>query len=162
VLVSMIEDAETGDHIATEVRPVAADDIRSLGAGWRFDWRAEVERAEVFKLLDPAAPQAILGLMALRRQLNYIEVTLLESHPQHVGKAKRFRGIAGSFFAFAVQLSFAIGAEGFIAIDAKSELIEHYRRVYGFERVGKSQRMILTTGAAARLIEQYGGRRTNA
>jgi hypothetical protein len=35
----MIEDATTGDRIATEVKPVVADDIRSLGAGWRFDWR---------------------------------------------------------------------------------------------------------------------------
>jgi hypothetical protein len=34
----------------------------------------------------------------------------------------------------------------------------HYQRVYGFERLGQSQRMILTTEAAARLIGQYGGR----
>jgi hypothetical protein len=46
-------------------------------------------------------------------------------------------------------------------IDAKSELVEHYQRVYGFARLGNSQRMILTTGAAARLIDQYGGRRPN-
>jgi hypothetical protein len=69
-----------------------------------------------------------------------------------------FRGIPGSLLAFAAQLSFAIGGEGFIAIDAKNELIEHYQRVYGFERLGHSQRMILTTGAAARLISRYGGR----
>jgi len=37
-------------------------------------------------------------------------------------------------------------------------LIEHYQRVYGFDRLGHSQRMILTTGAAARLISRYGGR----
>ena len=61
-------------------------------------------------------------------------------------------------FAFAARLSFEIGGDGFIAIDAKTELIEHYQRAYGFERLGHSQRMILTTGAAARLIDQYGGR----
>ena len=129
-----------------------------MGPGWRFDWRDAVESVEVFKLIDPAAPDAILGLLALRRHENYVEVTLLESHPQNVGRTKRFRGIAGSLFAFAAQLSFAIGGEGFIAIDAKTELIEHFQRVYGFERLGHSQRMILTTGAAARLIGQYGGR----
>jgi hypothetical protein len=36
--------------------------------------------------------------------------------------------------------------------------IEHDQRVYGFERLGRSQRMILTSGPAARLISQYGGR----
>ena len=158
----MIEDAETGDCITTEVLPVVAGDIRTLGPGWKFDWRAEVKRVEVFKLIQLAAPEAILGLMALRRHPNYVEVTLLESHPQHVGKAKRFLGIAGSLLAFAAQLSFVNGGEGFIAIDAKNELIEHYQQVYGFERLGKSQRLILATEAAARLIEKYVGRHPNA
>jgi hypothetical protein len=85
-------------------------------------------------------------------------VTLLESHPQNVGRTKKFRGIAGSLFAFAVQLSFELGGDRFIAIDAKTELLEHYQLTYGFERLGHSQRMILTTGAAARLIGRYGGR----
>src|SRR5207244_5236604 len=111
--------------------PGRPDDVRELGAGWRFDWRAAVESAQVFKLIDPAAPDAILGLLALRRHENYVEVTLLESHPQNVGRTKRFRGIPGSLFAFAAQLSFAIGGEGFIAIDAKTELIEHFQPVYG-------------------------------
>jgi len=154
----MIEDVETGRLIATDVRPVEADDLLRLGPGWRFDWRAAVEGIEVFKLIDPGAPDAIQGLLALKRHKNYVEVTLLESHPQNVGRTKRFRGIPGCLFAFAARLSIEIGGEGFIAIDAKTELIEHYQRVYGFERLGQSQRMILTTGAAARLIGQYGGR----
>ena len=154
----MIEHIETGRIITTDVRPVEAGDFQRLGPGWRFNWRDAVETMEVFKLVDPAAPDAILGLLALRRHENYVEVTLLESDPRDVGRSKRFRGIPGSLFAFAAQLSFAIGGEGFIAIDAKTELIEHYQRVYGFDRLGHSQRMILTTAAAARLIEQYGGR----
>ena len=72
----------------------------------------------------------ILGLLALRRHENYVEdLTLLESDPRDVGRSKRFRGIPGSLFAFAAQLSFEIGGEGFIAIDARTELIEHYPRV---------------------------------
>jgi len=108
-----------------------------------------------------AAPDEIVGLVALRRRENHVEVILLESHPRHVGRTKRFWGIAGSLFAFAAQLSFDLGGEGFVAIDAKSGLIEHYQRTYGFKRVGSSQRMILSTEAAARLISQYGGRPTH-
>jgi len=123
----MIEDVETGRLIATDVRPVEADDLLRLGPGWRFDWRAAVEGIEVFKLIDPGAPDAIQGLLALKRHKNYVEVTLLESHPQNVGRTKRFRGIPGCLFAFAARLSIEIGGEGFIAIDAKTELIEHYQ-----------------------------------
>jgi hypothetical protein len=94
----------------------------------------------------------------LRRHENYVEVTLLESHPENIGQSKRFRGIPGSLFAFAARLSFELGGEGFISIDAKTGLMQHLRDHYGFVNVGHSQRMILTTGAAARLIEIYGGR----
>jgi hypothetical protein len=154
----MIEEVKTGRIVTTDVRPVEPADFQHRGLSWRFDWRTAVESEEVFKLIDPAVPDSILGLVALRRHENYVEVTLLESHPQNVGRTKRFRGIPGSLFAFAAQISFAIGGEGFIAIEAKTELIAHYQRAYGFERVGHSQRMILTTEAASRLIVQYGGR----
>jgi hypothetical protein len=157
-IVGMIEDVETDHLIATEVRPVEPDDFQRLGTGWRFNWRVAAVGAEVFKLIDPEFPDAILGLLALRRYEVYVEVTLLESHPQHVGKTKRLRGIPGSLFAFAAQLSFAAGGDGFIAIDAKTGLIEHYHLHYGFERVGNSQRIVLASKAAAILISKYGRR----
>ncbi len=157
----MIEDVETGGLIHTDVRPVEPGDFLRLGLGWTFDWRAAVESQEIFKLIVPTAQESILGLLALKRHRSFVEVTLLESNPQSVGRTKRFRGIPGNLFAFAAQLSFSIGGEGFIAIVSKTELIEHYQRVYGFERVAQSQRMILTTVGAARLIAQYSGRQTH-
>ncbi len=86
----------------------------------------------------------------------YVEVTLLESRPRDVGRPKSVRGIAGSLLAFAAQLSFSLGGEGFVIIDAKTELIEHYQSTYGFQRIGHTQRMVLATGAAATLITQFG------
>jgi hypothetical protein len=154
----MIEEVATGRVIATEVHPVERADFQRLGSGWRFDWRTALESMEVFKLIDPTAPGAILGLLALRRFASYVEVTLMESHSQNVGRAKRFRGIAGSLLAFAAELSFKIGGDGFLVLDAKTELLEHYERTYGFQRIGHSQRMVLATGAAVKLIGEYGGR----
>jgi hypothetical protein len=151
----VIEDVFTGRIIRAEVRPVDAADLRRLGAGWRFDWRSDVLDREVFKLVDPKTAQTILGLVALKRCDGYVEVTLLESHPSNVGRTKRFRGIPGSLFAFAAKLSFEHGGGGFLVMDAKSELLEHYQRMYGFERVGRSQRMVLTTAGAMRLIAEY-------
>jgi hypothetical protein len=160
--IGRIKDVETHDLIATEVGPVEPDDLRDLAPDWKFDWRSAVAGIEVFKLIDPTAADAILGLLAIRRHDNYVEVTLLESLPGSVGRTKKFVGIPGSLFAFAAQLSFAIGGEGFIAIEAKTNLIEHFRSLYGFERVGQSQRMILDTESAANLISQFGGRTTDA
>jgi hypothetical protein len=153
----MIEDVETHRFIATEVRPAGQDDLRHLGPGWKFDWRAEVAVAEVFKLVDPRASDAILGLLGLRRCTNYVEVPHLESHPRYVGKSKKLRGIPGSLLAYAARLSFAIGRDGFISIDAKTNLIEHFQKDYGFQRIGQSQRMFLDSEAAAKLISQYEG-----
>lgn len=153
----MVDDSETDRPIVTDVRPIEPEDFARLGPGWRFDWRDAVESAEVFKLIDHNAPDLILGLMGLKRHDHYVEVTLLESHPRSIGKAKKFRGVPGRLFAFAARLSFAIGGAGFIVIDAKTELIDHFERVYGFERIGRSQRMILTTAGAVRLIARYEG-----
>ena len=88
----------------------------------------------------------------MMRRGNFVEVTLLESHPLQVGRAKRFRGIAGSLLAFAALLSREIGGDGFVAMEAKTGLIEHYRDTYGFKRIGNSLRMFLDDLAAAKLI----------
>lgn len=157
----MIEDVETGRFLMTVVLPVEPNDFRRLGPGWRFDWRVAVEDSEVFKLVDPTESGVVLGLLGLRRHVDHVEVILLESHPRNVGKTKKYKGIPGSLLAFAAQLSFAIGGEGFLAIDAKTELIEHYRDSYGFDRIGRGSRMVLTTANAARLIERHVGRPTS-
>lgn len=156
----MIEDVQSGRLIQTVVQPVERGELQDLGSGWRFDWLAEAAKGEangkVFKLIDPEKPDVVLGLMALRPCTNYLEVTLLENNPENVGSNRHFRGIAGSLLAFAAQLSFQLGGEGFIAIDAKTELIEHYHSTYGFVRLGSSHRMVLGTRHAAKLIEVYG------
>lgn len=156
----MIEDIETGRFLETEVLPAGPKDLRHPGRNWRFDWRAAAKDSEVFKLVDPANPETVLGLLGLRRHSDHVEVTLLESDPRHVGKAKKYRGIPGGLLAFAAQLSFANGSGGYLAMTAKTELVEHYRDVYGFEKIGRGGRMVLDTVNAAKLIGQYAGRPT--
>ncbi len=43
-------------------------EVNELGPEWRLDWRSAVDHTEVFKLIDPATPDTIFGLMALVRQ----------------------------------------------------------------------------------------------
>lgn len=95
--------------------------------------------------------------MPLQRLEGFVRVQLLESSIPHVGSDKLWRAIAGSLLAFAAQLSFNLGFEGFLDLSAKTHLIEHYRNEYGFEQIGRTQKMILTPRAAANLILVYNG-----
>jgi hypothetical protein len=151
----MIREIATGKWIAVSVEPVEAADVRNLGTGWEFDWLTEIGRAEVFKLIDPAAPKAIYGLIALARRQDHVEVTLLESSPENVGADKRFERIPGCLLSYAVRLSLSLQFEGCLALESKTDLIDHYENKYGFSRLGHSSRMLLMPGAAARLLAEY-------
>jgi hypothetical protein len=54
-------------------------------------------------------------------------IHLLESAPHNVGQNKVYRGVAANLFAFACARSFALKFEGYVAFEAKSALIEHYK-----------------------------------
>lgn len=150
-----VEEIATGRRLEVVTRPVDARDLQGLGRGWRFDWRAEIRRAEVFKLVAKGSPRAVLGLVSLIRREDHVEVTLLEIGPDDVGAGKRFDRIAGRLLAAAVRLSLALGFDGCLALDAKTRLIETFEGGYGFTRLRQSHRMLLEPPAAARLLARY-------
>ena len=157
----MIREIATGEWIAITVEPVRVEDLRNLEGAWKFDWWTETERAEVFKLIDPGSPKAIYGLIALARRQDHVEVTLLETSLENVGSDKRFERIAGCLLAYAVRLSLSLHFDGCLALESKTDLIDHYEKKYGFSRVGHSSRMLLMPGAAARLVAEYERRVVN-
>lgn len=79
----------------------------------------------------------------------------LECSPSNIGRDKMYRGIAGSLLGFAAELSLSRGVDGFVKLMAKTELIAHYRKTYGFSQLGRSQWMILYPEAAAKLISAF-------
>lgn len=99
---------------------------RSDLAFWRFDWVTEsgrVHREVVSLVVDGSC--AIQGLTSLEPAEGFVLVHLLESAPHNVGQNKLFRGVAGNLFAFACARSFALTFDGYVAFEAKTELIEH-------------------------------------
>jgi hypothetical protein len=154
----MIEDLKTGRLLPSEILPVSSGDLESLGPGWNFDWAEQIEESETYKLFAAESPNQILGMMSIRRETDFIEVILIESNPDDVGREKRYRGIPGNLLAFAANLSLELGNEGFLRLLAKTELIYHYVREYGFSRHRNSQILILNAAAAARLISTFLGR----
>lgn len=115
----MILEVATGRLIETIVVPLDVADLGSLGSGWHFDWSVAHRRFEVYRVKTRDDPTMIHAMIALTRRSNFVEVDLLECHPINVGRNKRFDGAAGLLFAFAAQLSFDLGGEGFVAFNSK-------------------------------------------
>jgi len=148
----------TGQVFPTRVVPFVELDAaqREELSRWRFDWRAESgrHRTRVMALLVEAS-HTVQGLMSLEKAEGFVAVNLLESAPHNVGQNKLFRGVAANLFAFACAQSFAFGFDGFVAFEAKTELIEHYKTSLGASQIGKSCRMIIASEDAAQLVRQY-------
>jgi hypothetical protein len=156
-LTKSIEEVATGLSFDTDIALAKATDIHRLAAGWNFDWKQERSEREVYRLIAPAVGSTIQGLISLERREDHVFVSLLECHPQNVGRKKKYAGVAGNLMAFAAKLSQDTGFGGFVAFMAKSELIAHYELTLGASRVGRSARMIIDEAAAAKLIHQYFG-----
>ena len=123
---------------------------------WRFDWSAEAARSSRSVVaLSAAGSNTVQGLMSLESAEDFVLVHLLESAPRNVGQNKLYRGIPGNLFAYACARSFLLGFDGYVAFEAKSELIEHYKLTLGAEQVGSSSRMIIATPSALELVKQY-------
>ena len=156
-LTESIQDALTGDRFDTRIKVATVADIRRLSKKWTFDWKQEHQEREVFRLIAPAIGATTQGLISLERHKDHVFVNLLESHPQNVGRSKRYAGVPGNLMAFAAKLSFDDGHGGFVVFVAKTELIEHYQVTLGAVRIGRSARMIINEPAAMKLIDKYFG-----
>ncbi len=55
------------------------------------------------------------------------------------------------------QLAFELGFNGFVAFEAKTELISHYEQSLGASRIRDTQRMYLDEEAANNLVLKYFG-----
>ncbi len=81
-------------------------------------------------------------------------MNLVESAPFNIGKKKLYEGVSGNLIAFACQLSFQRGYDGFVAFTAKTRLIQHYESTLGAYHFG-GHRMIIPTHSAQILIDKY-------
>ncbi len=109
---------------------------------------------EVYKLIISSSPDIIQGMLSLSIETDHIFMSLVESAPFNIGKNKLYEGVAGNMVAFACQLSFQRGFDGFVAFDAKTMLIPHYEKTLGAVQL-RGQRMIIPTHAAQILIDKY-------
>ena len=92
--------------------------------------------------------------MSLEDKQDHIFMHLIESAIFNKGKNKIYFGVPGNLVAFACKISVDKGYEGFLAFDAKSALIKHYKESL-YATHFRGLRMFIETSAALRLISQY-------
>lgn len=157
-LTNSVVEVATGRKYVTEIHRIELAEIMTLSEeGWRFDWVRQLAVGEVYGLKVPKAGRAIHGLMSFSREAGFIQLHLLESHPENVGRSKKYKGVAGNLVAYAARLAFQLGFQGHVAFEAKTELISHYEQTLGARRIQGSQRMYLNRTASTKLVAQYFG-----
>jgi hypothetical protein len=157
-LTNSIQNRISGDSFETEVLPLTRQDLKLVTkkSGWSFNWKSELTAPgrEVYKLTIINNPEIIQGLLSISFESDHVFMHLLENAPFNQGKGKLYEGVAGNLVAYACRLSFQRGFEGFVAFDAKTRLVEHYKKTLKAYQFGW-QRMIIPTAPAKILVAKY-------
>ncbi len=105
---------------------------------YSFIWKTLKESAAIYKLQIDGEDD-ILGAMALVDFPNEfrIEIKLLASSKENVGKIKKYEGIAGCLIAFCCRESIKkYGYMACVSLIPKTELKHHYINKYGMIDAG--------------------------
>ncbi|MBX9783861.1 MAG: hypothetical protein K2X48_11285 [Chitinophagaceae bacterium] len=156
-LTNSIENVLTGEVFDTQIIKLSLTDIAQIKKKqWQFNWKTELKDStkEVYKLTSVNNPLVIQGLISIEDKNDHIFMHLIESAAFNKGQAKMYYVVPGNLVAFACKISFEKGYEGFVAFDAKSILIKHYKQTLGATHL-RGVRMYIETKAAVKLITKY-------
>jgi len=157
-LTNSIENTLTGESFDTEVLPLAKGDLTKIKAEktFGFDWSKESKKSNcsIYKLTTNLNPHVIHGLISVEKKDDHIYMSLIESAKFNRGKSKVYLGVPGNLVAFACKTAFELGFGGYVAFDAKTALIQHYKEIL-YATHFKGTKMYIGTPAALRLIQQY-------
>jgi len=120
-----------------------------------FVWKTVKKTTTVYKLQIEGS-EDILGVMGLidwpgeKR----IEIRLLASSAENIGRSKIYKGIAGCLIAFACRLAvIRYGVEACVSLVPKTELIGHYMRKYYMQYAGRH--LYLDGNNLIKIMEEY-------
>ena len=132
-LTNSIQNTISGDSFQTDVLRLTIKDLKKITKknGWNFNWKSELadNAKEIYKLTIINNSDIVQGLISLTIEADHILMNLLESAPFNIGENKLYEGVAGNLVAYACKVSFQHGFDGYVAFTAKTNLIEHYKRI---------------------------------
>lgn len=153
-LTDCLKDSKTGTLIDTTVSKLSRSGVVKETKGWKFNW-SKVSKDTSLYALKVKGNDTVQGVVAIKdlpsEQAMYVE--LVESNPSNIGKAGRYKGVGGHLFAEACKQAKEKGYD-YIYFDAKTQLVEHYRKALGAESIS-AQRMVIDGKAFNDLIKKY-------
>src|SRR5690606_15977876 len=153
-----IENVKSGDRFPTEVSLLTKKEVENLTNknGWRFNWKSELKTPtrEIYKLTISNNPDIVQGIVSLEVKSDHVYMHLIESAPFNIGRDQTYLGVPGNLVAFACQLSFQRGKEGYVSFLSKSKLTEHYEKTLGAKHFGR-QLMVINNATALKLTNKY-------
>lgn len=122
---------------------------------YSFNWKTFKDSTKVYKL-KVEGEDDILGVMGLvdvpgdKR----LEIKLLATSKENIGKNKIYEGIAGCLIAFACRSALAkYGVEACVSLIPKTELVSHYIQKYYMINAG--WQLFLEGKKLINLIKEY-------
>lgn len=149
-LTNSIENTTTREVFDTEVVQLTIKELKQINkTDWQFEWAKEIKdkTKEVYKLTTANNPNIIQGLISIEDKQDHIFMHLIESAKFNKHKNKVYLGVPGNLFAYACKVSVDKGYEGFLAFDAKTTLIKHYKETL-YATHFRELRMFIETNAA--------------
>lgn len=129
----------TGSKRKVLITEAVTEDFKQLTKKrFSFDWLQYKNLLPVYKL-QIQQEKDILGVIALEEwpEEKRIEIKLLASSVENVGRNKVFERIAGCLIAFACRLALKrYGALACVSLIPKTNLIDHYVKKYSMKYVG--------------------------
>ena len=146
----------TGIKKTVIIREAESDDFRLLTKKqFSFTWKTFKNRTNVYKL-QIEGEDDILGAMGLSDLPieKRIEIKLLASSVENIGRGKIYEGIAGCLIAFACRASVQkYGADACVSLVPKTELVKHYMQKYHMQYAG--WQIYLEGNGLNKLLKEY-------
>lgn len=146
---------KSGNKAEVYIEPLQEKDYKIIKSSKRFNFNWEKEKQhQNYKLVLKDSNQ-IMGLVSLiefKKEL-WIKINLLESSEENVGKNKEYDRIAGCLIGYACKLAFSKGFDGWVALEPKTKLREHYINRYNMKSGGKH--LYLELKDSENIINEY-------
>lgn len=153
---------QNGEIYQADIEVLSKSDLLRLkkSEGWSrgFNWAeylASKNEFTAYKLHITGNP-IVQGLVAFAVREGFVELDLIEKAPSNRKPRNEFINIGEVLFAFACLTSFKNNGDGYVLLQAKTGLIEHYIDHYGMEVVNSKKRLLaIPTLEAKRLVDLY-------
>jgi hypothetical protein len=151
-----VVELSTGIKKAVVVRKAEDDDFKLLvKKRFSFAWKQFKHSAAIYKL-QIEKEDSILGVVALTDwpAEKRMEIKLLASSSDNIGRQKMYEGIAGCLIAFTCRLAVAkYGPEACVSLVPKTRLIKHYMEKYYMKHAG--WQLYLEGNELTKLVKEY-------